>query len=111
VVTLELSVGMADRALFLAGPLPEVGETLELCAGDMREVVLVESYAGAGSVWVQRAYQGQAAEWRRGQCLRMPLEFTAIYGGWWECSLCCSPVTSGGRDRHAQWHEELRASA
>jgi hypothetical protein len=107
-LTLDISAGMADQVLFVAGPLPEPGEMLELCAADVREVVLVESHAGTSSVQVQRAYRGRAAEWPAGSVLRMPLEFTRLNGGpWWECSTCFTPVTSDGRDGHAAWHQRV----
>jgi hypothetical protein len=112
---LEVSAGPADRVLFLTGPPPEDGAVLELCSGDARERVLVECQAGAFSMQVMRGYGGPVegqvpgerfGYWPRGTRLRIPVEFTALAGGLWECSLCWSPVTRPGR--HAEWHEELR---
>lgn len=104
---LDVSVGPADRILFLSGPPPEDGTVLELCSETARELVLVECQAGALSMQVMRAYGGRAVEWPRGSRLRMPLEFAALAGGWWECGRCGVPVTGAGRGRHAEWHEQI----
>lgn len=117
VYVLELSAGPADRVLFLSGPPPEVGTVLELRSGDARELVYVECEAGTFSVQVARCFGGpigclvssdRFGYWPRGTRLRIPVEYSELAGGWWECSLCYSPVTKRGR--HTEWHEELRAS-
>jgi hypothetical protein len=117
VFTLDVPACPADRVLFLSGPPPEVGTVLELRSSDARELVLVECEAGTCAVQVMRCFGGPTGRqvpsdrfgyWPRGTRLRIPVEYSALAGGWWECSLCYSPVTKRGR--HTEWHEELRAS-
>lgn len=103
--TLDVSIGMADRVLFLSGPPPEDGTVLEMRSATEREVVLVERQAGSLSMQVERAWRGRAAEWPRGTVMLAPVEFNPLPGGWWECWPCGVPVTAAGRERHAAWHE------